>query len=148
MRSMSRTGNARWGVIAVVVVVLGLVLSIGSCYFSEEARIERVIDAARDDLAEGRGPEFLAHFADDVRYQGSQGRAELERDLARWQSAGRLRLYLRETRIEVDEGGADVELEVLVGLSLLQTAPVQVRMRVDRSGDGPYRVTRFDWARR
>lgn len=147
MRSMSQGGNAMWKVVTAVVLLVGLAVTIGSCWFSEEARIERMVETARDDLVENRGEAFLAHFAEDVRYQGGKTKADLTRDLARWQASGRLRIYLRETLVEVDATGADVELQVAVGLSILQAVPIQVILRVDRDDDGGYLVTRFDWSR-
>lgn len=141
----ARSGLARLAAgAAVLAVVVTLVLLLVRSCRSDEERLREIVDDARDALVEHRSDDFLAYFAPDVTYRSKHVRADLERDVARWNELRMLRVTIQETVVEVTGPQASIRLRCDVGDIFRTYQTVAVDLRAERR-DGTWVVTSFDW---
>ena len=144
-RSFSQGSALTKGLVALIAILV-LLYGLSCAFRSDEEVIEDMVDEARDALVERRGDDFLAFFRPDVVYRDGHDFEALRHEVARWNSQGVGRVWIRERKVTVLEDSGRVELTVAVGASMLQTMPVEVTLELEREGDG-WRVSRFQWKR-
>lgn len=130
--------------VAAVVALAAAAGLLRRCARTDEDVLSDAVDDARSALVEGRRDDFLAFFADGVRYRGSAGRRGLERDVDAWMQVRLGRVHVLSRTITVDGDRAVLALAVDAGATAQFRREVAVDLEAERRDDG-WRITAFDW---